>query len=120
MMHTGFCSQIKKSEVGNLKILLEILGCCPEMGFSINMMNENSKLVKLANLDGNEQITNSGKTMISKNAVLTRKCEKVTQLDEDVHSNFLYVPSCNNERTRGNVNHDHGEQRAKKRFIVHL
>ena len=66
MMHTGFCSQIKKSEVGNLKILLEILGCCPEMGFSINMMNENSKLVKLANLDGNEQITNSGKTMISK------------------------------------------------------
>ena len=36
------------------------------MGFSINMMNENSKLVKLANLDGNEQITNSGKTMISK------------------------------------------------------
>ena len=42
MMHTGFFSQIKKSEVGNLKILLEILGCCPEMGFSINKMNENS------------------------------------------------------------------------------
>ena len=42
MMPAGFFSQIKKSEVGNLKILLEILGCCPEMGFSINKMNENS------------------------------------------------------------------------------
>merc|ERR1719300_793442 len=45
-MHTGFFSQIKKSEVENLKILLEILGCCPEMGFSINKMNENSNMTK--------------------------------------------------------------------------
>ena len=66
MMHSGFCSEIKKSEVGNLKLLLEILGCCPEMGFSIDRMNGNSKQVRLENLDDdNEQNTGLDKTMIS-------------------------------------------------------
>ena len=55
---------MNKTEVGNLKMLLDILGCRPEMGFSIE---KSCKKITLDNIDEDEP--NNGnlyKTVISK------------------------------------------------------
>ena len=54
---------MNKTEVGNLKMLLEILGCRPEMGFSIE---KSCKKITLDNIDEDEPNGNLYKTVISK------------------------------------------------------
>jgi len=112
MMHTGCSSQMNKTEVGNLKMLLEILGCRPEMGFSIE---KSCKKITLDNLDEDELNGNLYKTVIYKNAVLTRKGE-----EDYVHS--LQVESYYGERKRERIDSDRNqsEPRVKKRYVVHL
>ena len=68
MLLTGSSSEINKTEIGNLKILLEILGCSPEMGFSIEKMDKNCKKVALKNDDkGDDELNrNLSKPKISK------------------------------------------------------
>jgi len=103
---------MNKTEVGNLKMLLEILGCRPEMGFSIE---KSCKKITLDNIDEDEPNGNLYKTVISKNAVLTRKSE-----EDYVHS--LQVESCYGERKRERIDSDRNqsEPRVKKRYVVHL
>ena len=66
MLLTGSSSEINKTELGNLKILLEILGCSQEMGFSIEKMHQNCKKVTLKNCNDDELNRNLSKPNISK------------------------------------------------------